>query len=97
MVQALEARADRVHGKGVGGEVHEAGVLWEGEHGAARIETNAGVPAGEVGGRFLEEVIADGPEVEVPFVASVRLDQVVQEHVPPLGTDHRVLQLVVNG
>ena len=48
LVETLEARADRVHGKGVGVKMHEAGVLGEDEEGAAGIEAHCFVPGTEI-------------------------------------------------
>lgn len=50
LVEALKAGADGVHGESVGGEMHEGGVVWEGEHGPTGVEADAGVPVDEVGG-----------------------------------------------
>lgn len=97
LIETLQARANGVHGQCVGTQVHIVGVIGEGEHGSAGVESDAGVPVGEVGGGLLGEVVADGIEVEVPLVAMVSLDEAVEEESPEFGADDCVLEGVDDG
>ena len=69
-------------------------MVWEGKHGPARVETDTGVPAGEVGRRLIGQIPADGLVVEVPLVAVVSLDHIVEENVSPLGADDCIPEFV---
>lgn len=97
LVEALQPWADGVHGQRVGAEVYVAGVVGEGEHGSAWVESNAGVPVGDVGGGLLDDIVADGIKVEVPLVAVVSLDEAVEEESSEFGADDYVLHGVDDG
>ncbi len=60
-------------------------MLWEEEEGATGVQTDAGMPAGEVGGSFFGEIVVNRVEVEVPGVPSFSLKEVVEENCSPFG------------
>jgi len=69
-------------------------VIGEGEHGSSRVKANTAVPGSEVRGGFLGQIFLDGIEVEVPVIALIGLDHVVEENIPPLGADDGVPEFV---
>ena len=48
LIEALKSGTDLVHRDGVGAEMNELGGIRECKHGSSWVETNTGVPRGQI-------------------------------------------------
>ena len=77
--------------------MHELRVIGEGEHGSSGVETDAGVPGGQIRRGISHQIAVDSVVVEIPFVSMVSLYETVQEPCSPVGAGDFVLEEVDNG
>ncbi len=74
-----------------------ARVLRENECSSAWVKPHGFRPRANVGRAQSGQILVDCVEVEIPSIACLSLDEVVEEKVPPFGTEHEIFEFRIDG